>query len=72
MIKYINQKLFVLTSILFIIQTSIGQAFDGFALYNKQNNNTAYLIDKDGLIAHTWSCNVGCCYTVLLKENGNI
>ncbi len=48
------------------------QTFDGYALYNLQNQNTTYLIDKDGNIAHTWSCSVACNYTVLLKENGNI
>jgi hypothetical protein len=50
----------------------LGQDFNGYALYNKQNNNTAYLIDKDGNIAKTWNCNVPCNYAVLLKENGNI
>ena len=51
---------------------SIAQSFDGYALYNKQNQNTAYLIDKDGSIAHSWSCSVPCNYSVKLKENGNI
>ena len=46
--------------------------FDGFVLYNKQNQNIAYLIDKDGNIAHTWNCDLACNYTVLLKNNGNI
>ena len=50
----------------------ISQDFNGYALYNKQNNNTAYLIDKDGNIAKTWNCNVPCNYAVLLKDNGNI
>ncbi len=48
------------------------QTFDGYALYNKQNENTAYLIDKDGNIAHSWSCADACNYTVNLKDNGNI
>ncbi|MBL4703499.1 MAG: aryl-sulfate sulfotransferase, partial [Flavobacteriales bacterium] len=47
-------------------------AFDGYALYNKLNNNTAYLIDKDGDIVHTWSCAESCNYAVKLKDNGNI
>ena len=65
-----NKILFI---ILAIIQISItSQDFNGFALYNRQNQNTAYLIDKDGSIAKTWNCNVACNYTVLLKENGNI
>ena len=57
---------------LFLVSISIAQNFDGYALYNKQNNNTAYLIDGNGNIANTWSCNVSCCYAVLLKDNGNI
>ena len=65
-----NKILFI---VLAIIQISItSQDFNGFALYNRQNQNTAYLIDKDGSIAKTWNCNVACNYTVLLKENGNI
>lgn len=46
--------------------------FDGFALYNLQNQNTTYLIDKEGDIAYTWNCDLACNYTVLLKENGNL
>lgn len=53
-------------------QTSFSQSFDGYALYNLQNQNTTYLIDKDGSIAHSWSCANSCNYTVLLKSNGNI
>ena len=37
---------------------AFAQDFNGYALYNKQNVNTAYLIDKDGNIAKTWNCNV--------------
>jgi len=48
------------------------QEFDGYALYNPQNNGTAYLIDGDGEIAHTWSSNRSCNYTVQIKDNGNI
>jgi len=51
---------------------SLSQDFDGYALYNLQNENTSYLIDKDGNIAHSWSCSVACNYTVLLMETGNI
>ncbi|MFT6983607.1 MAG: hypothetical protein ACJAUD_002386 [Crocinitomicaceae bacterium] len=52
--------------------SSFGQTFDGYALYNLQNQNTTYLIDKDQNIAHSWSNSVSCNYTVLLKPNGNI
>jgi hypothetical protein len=52
--------------------SSFSQTFDGYALYNLQNQNTTYLIDKDQNIAHSWSSTVSCNYTVLLKSNGNI
>ncbi|NRA12587.1 MAG: aryl-sulfate sulfotransferase, partial [Crocinitomicaceae bacterium] len=52
--------------------SSFGQTFDGYALYNLQNENVTYLIDKNQNIAHSWSCTVACNYTVLLKPNGNI
>ncbi len=48
------------------------QTFNGYALYNLQNQNTTYLIDKDGSIAHSWSLPTSCNYTVKLKPNGNI
>lgn len=59
---------------LFLVENLYSQSseFDGFVLYNKQNQNIAYLIDKDGNIAHTWNCDLACNYTVLLKNNGNI
>jgi hypothetical protein len=48
------------------------QEFDGYALFNRGNDNTTYLIDKNGDIAHTWSMDRPCNYAVLLMENGNI
>ena len=66
------RKIFFVLIILVTYHTIFSQDFNGFALYNRQNNNTTYLIDKDGNIAKTWNCNVACNYTVLLKENGNI
>jgi hypothetical protein len=66
-------RLLLLTGVLSMSAfMAVGQAFNGYALYNELNANTAYLIDKDGNIAHSWSCSVSCNYTVLLKENGNI
>ena len=56
-----------------IIQTAgISQSFNGYALYTAQNSQTTYLIDKDGTIAKTWSCNKNGNYTVFLKEDGNL
>lgn len=57
---------------LFLVSVTWGQSFDGYVLYNKQNQNTTYLIDKDGNAAKTWSCNTSANYAVLLKEDGNI
>jgi len=54
-----------------ILQVS-AQTFDGYALYNEQNQNTTYLVDENGDIAHSWSCNTSCNYTVQLKEDGNL
>lgn len=60
-----------LCSFLFLVNAH-AQSFNGYALYNLQNQNTTYLIDKDGNIAHSWSCSSACNYTVKLKPNGNI
>ena len=66
-------KLFSIASAAVLTATSvIAQDFNGFCLYNSQNSNTAYLIDKDGNIAHSWSCDDACNYAVLLKPNGNL
>jgi hypothetical protein len=46
--------------------------FDGYALYNNQNQTTAYLVDADGQIAHTWSCPSPANYSMALRDNGNI
>lgn len=54
------------------LSSSFAQNFDGFALYNLQNQNTTYLIDKDQNIAYSWSCNVACNYSVKLRDNGNL
>lgn len=66
------KKLLIYFPLIFIYSNLLAQDFNGYALYNKQNNNTAYLIDKDGNIAKTWNCNVSCNYALLLKENGNL
>lgn len=60
-----------LCSLLFTMSSN-AQSFNGYALYNLQNQNTTYLIDKNGSIAHSWSCSDACNYTVKLKPNGNI
>ena len=69
--KYFSILLSSLLVMCFVHQ-SIAQSFDGYALYNLQNQNTTYLIDKNGSIAKSWSCATSCNYTVLLKDNGNI
>ncbi|MEE2931056.1 MAG: aryl-sulfate sulfotransferase [Bacteroidota bacterium] len=51
---------------------TVAQNFNGFALYNKNGQNTTYLIDESQNIAHTWNLTTECNYAVLLKDNGNI
>jgi len=50
----------------------LAQGFNGYALYNAQNSQTAYLIDEDSKIAYSWSCKNNGNYTVFLKEDGNL
>lgn len=66
------QKLLFSFLLLFFAHSALRAQFDGYALYNEQNQKTTYLIDKDGEIAHSWNCDVSCNYAVLLKENGNL
>lgn len=61
-----------LTFLLIFIGSTSAQTFNGYALYNLLNGNTAYLIDDNGNIAHSWSCSLSGSYTVLLKDDGNI
>ncbi|MDB4347268.1 aryl-sulfate sulfotransferase [Bacteroidia bacterium] len=61
------------TILVFLIGLNLtAQSFNGYVLYNPQNSQTTYLVDKDYNIAHTWSCNVNGNYTVFLKEDGNL
>ena len=66
----------VLLSLLFLSLLSLDvfsqSEFDGYVLYNRQNQNTTYLVDKEGDVAYSWNCDLPCNYTVLLKNNGNI
>ena len=55
-----------------IHKAGFSQNFDGYALYNSLNSNTAYLIDEQGAIAHSWSCALQGNYALALKPNGNI
>ncbi|MBK8497508.1 MAG: aryl-sulfate sulfotransferase [Flavobacteriales bacterium] len=48
------------------------QAFDGFALYNLNNQTTARLINADQQIAYTWNCPTSFSYAMALKPNGNL
>lgn len=70
--KKLRQSISLLLLSGLISTTALAQSFDGYALYNLQNSNTTYLIDENGDIAHSWSCNLSCNYAVLLKDNGNI
>lgn len=65
--RYLILALFTLFTL-----NGIGQTFDGYALYNLQNNKTTYMIDKDGEIAHSWACEMNGNYAVALTDEGNL
>lgn len=68
-----TKQLFALLMLFFLTKTAVAQSgFNGYVLYTKQNQNTAYLIDKNGDIAHTWSFVRPSNYSIGLKDNGNI
>ncbi len=67
-----QNKFFILYIFILTGFYSLAQNFNGFALYNKQGQNTTYLIDENQQIAHTWNLSTECNYAVLLKDNGNI
>ena len=46
--------------------------FDGYTLYNNQNQSTTYLIDASGSIAHSWSLTSNANYAMALKPSGNL
>lgn len=62
----------ILLGSLLLISNLNAQTFNGYVLYNIANENTAYLVDKNGNIAHSWSSSESCNYTAKLKPNGNI
>ena len=64
-------KFLKLAVALLCAQTAFAQ-FDGYALYNAQNQSTAYLIDEEGDIAYTWSCPTSANYAMALAQSGNI
>jgi len=68
------KNVFLLFTASFLIgHFSLAQdAFNGFALYNLQNQNTAYLIDKDEEIAHTWNCDLPAGYAMAITDGGNL
>ena len=65
--KKIN-RIYIIFLLALLFQFVNAQSFDGFALYNSQGSNTAYLIDENQNIAHTWNMNTECNYTVALKK----
>ncbi|MBL4592749.1 MAG: aryl-sulfate sulfotransferase [Flavobacteriales bacterium] len=67
-----NYLLIFISILILSFSSATAQTFDGYALYNLQNSNTTYLIDKDYNIAHSWSLALTGNYTVHLKENGNL
>lgn len=70
-----KKRLFSVLAVLMLCQLcgrGNAQAFEGFALFNDIGWQTAYLVDANGDIVHSWNCDLACNYTVLLKDNGNI
>ena len=67
--RHIATSCFFFWGVLFAVNA---QQMDGFALYNTNNSSTAYLIDAEGDIAHTWSCPTQANYALALRDNGNI
>ncbi len=65
-----NRSLLVICSALACSVTS-GQ-FDGYVLYNNQNQTTAYLLNAAQQIERTWSLPTSANYAMALKPNGNI
>lgn len=55
-----------------VIFNLTAQEFDGYVLYNTQNQSTAYLLDIEGDIVHQWNCDQDAGYATLLMETGNI
>lgn len=70
--KHTLQFLTMIFFVVYALELSAQGAFNGYALYNKQNNSNAYLIDADGDIAHTWNCDLNANYAMALRDNGNI
>ena len=62
----------LLTLLVGVAMLTASAQFDGFALYNNQNQSTAYLINASGQIEHTWSLPSNANYAMALKPNGNI
>jgi hypothetical protein len=70
--KHTLQFMATIFFVVYALELSAQGPFNGYALYNKQNNSNAYLIDADGEIAHTWLCDLDANYAMALRDNGNI
>lgn len=69
-LQYLQRKLFTIA--LAILTSAAFSQFDGYVLYGHLNEGTAYLIDKDQNIAHTWNGSGSNGYAMALKANGNL
>jgi hypothetical protein len=65
------KHLLQLFAIICIVDSAMAQDFNGYALYAKQNQNNAYLIDYQGDIAQTWNLPSSANYACALDDNGN-
>ena len=53
-------------------ESAHGQAYDGLTLYQPNSSNTAYLINMDGTIHHTWVGPAGPGLSVYLLPDGDL
>lgn len=67
-----KRHILLILAISILSTRAYSQTFNGYALYSEQNAQNAYLIDSEGDIVHSWSCNKNGNYSVFLKDNGNL
>jgi hypothetical protein len=65
------KQLLPLSAMLLVGSIATAQDFNGYALYAKQNQNNAYLIDDQGDIAKSWNLPSSANYACALDDDGN-
>jgi hypothetical protein len=62
----------VLTGLVLLSASALGQVYDGLAIYNPVFSRTVSLMDTNGQIVHSWSCTTTPAYTVYLMPDSTI